>query len=141
MALGGRTIIPYGFPPSGSSVRRNPGSPHRGFFVSAALASHHHIRIVAAATRTDEPLTPIGNGSVGAESSRRFDGIGLHLMLAIPTPYDKANIGSCSIPEGHRCTGMGFHRLRRRKADRAIIDHDGDTTRSLVNVALGHERL
>jgi len=72
---------------------------------------------------------------------RHFGGIGLHLMLAIPTPYDKANIGSRSIPKRHRRTGMGFHRLRRRKADRAIIDHDGDTTRSLVNVALGHERL
>jgi hypothetical protein len=70
---------------------------------------------------------PIGNGRLATVSSRRFDGIGLHLMLEIPTPYDKANIGSRSIPEGHRCTGMGFHRLRRRKAARAIIDRDGDT--------------
>jgi hypothetical protein len=97
-----------------------------GFLRVGPRAGHHHIRIVAPAPRTDEPLTPIGNGRLATVSLRHFGGIGLNLMLAIPTPYDKANIGSRSIPEGHRWTGMGFNRLRRRKAARAIIDRDGD---------------
>ncbi len=57
---------------------------------------------MAPAPGTDEPLTPIGNGSLATVSLRHFGGIGLNLMLAIPTPYDKANIGSRSIPERHQ---------------------------------------
>jgi hypothetical protein len=72
-------------------------------------AGHHHIRIVAPATRTDEPLTPIGNGSLGTVSSRHFGGIGLNLMLAIPAPHDEANMGSRRVPERHRRAGLRLH--------------------------------
>jgi hypothetical protein len=72
---------------------------------------------------------------------RHFGGIGLNLMATRLAPHDEANIGSGDIPERHRRAGLRLHRLRRRKAARAIIDCDGDTTRSLVNLALGHERL
>jgi hypothetical protein len=60
-------------------------------------AGHHHIRIVAPATRTDEPLTPIGNDRLGAIPSRHFGGIGLNLMAAIPAPDDKENTGVSSF--------------------------------------------
>jgi hypothetical protein len=98
-----------------------------GFFASAPLAGHHHIRIVVPTTGTHQSFTAIGNGRLPTLSLRHFGGIGLNLMLTIPTPYDKAKLGSRGIPERHRWTGMGFHRLRRRKAASATIDRDGDT--------------
>jgi hypothetical protein len=61
------------------------------------------------APRTDEPLTPIGNGRFGAVSLRHFGGIGLNLMLAIPAPHDQANTGSSGIPKRHRGTGLRLH--------------------------------
>jgi hypothetical protein len=46
---------------------------------SASLcAGHDHVRVVAPATRTDQPLMPIGNGSLGAVSLRHFGGSGLN---------------------------------------------------------------
>jgi hypothetical protein len=41
---------------------------------SAPLTGHDHIRVVAPAMRTDEPLTPIGNGRLEAVSSHHFGG-------------------------------------------------------------------
>jgi hypothetical protein len=45
--------------------------------LSASLAGHHHIGIVAPATGTDEPVPPIGNGSLRAVSSHHLGGIGI----------------------------------------------------------------
>jgi hypothetical protein len=45
-------------------------------------AGHDHIRIVAPATRTDEPCRPIENGGLGVESLRHLAGLGLHLKAA-----------------------------------------------------------
>ena len=60
------TILIYGCSPIPSIVRlRNPGFPHRGFFVSAPLAGYYHIGIAAPAAGADEPLSPLGNGVSG----------------------------------------------------------------------------
>ena len=73
--------------PTPSIVRlRNPGLPHRGFFVSAPLVGYYHIGVAAPSMGTDQPLAPIGNGSLGAVSSRHFGGIRLDLMAALPAP-------------------------------------------------------
>jgi hypothetical protein len=52
---------------------------------------------------------PIGNGSLGAVSSRHFGGIGLNLISALEAPDDEPNTGSRRAPEGHRWAGFGFH--------------------------------
>ena len=51
---------------------RNPGFPHRGFFVSASLAGHDHMCIAAPASKTNKALAPLGNGSLGTVSSPHF---------------------------------------------------------------------
>jgi hypothetical protein len=75
---------------------------------SASIAGHHHIGIVAPAPGTDEPLLPIGNGRLGAISSRHFgwrshlrwlrqelrSGIGLRLIAAFEAPDDEPNTGN-----------------------------------------------
>jgi hypothetical protein len=73
----GRTIIPpKDFPDPDRPYGETPVSPHRGFFVSAWLASHHHIGMVTPALGTYQPLMPIGNGSLGSVSERHFGWIG-----------------------------------------------------------------
>jgi len=46
--------------------------PSLGFIASTPLAGHNQIRIVAPETGTDQPLSPIGNGSLGAVSFSHF---------------------------------------------------------------------
>jgi hypothetical protein len=72
-------------------------------------AAHHHINFVAPAMGTDQPLSPFGNGSLGAVSSRHFGGIGLNLMSAFEAPDDEPNTGSRRAAECHRRAGFGLH--------------------------------
>jgi hypothetical protein len=60
-------------------------------------------------TGTDQPLMPVGNGCLGAVSSRHFGGIGLSLIAAFEAPYDEPNTGSRRAPQRHRWAGFGFH--------------------------------
>src|SRR5690349_3351786 len=95
----------------------------RGVAVWRVIAGYDHIDIAAPAPRTDQPLMPVGNGSLGAVSSRHFGGIWLRLISALPAPDDEPNTGSRRAPECHRhlchlwChevtpkrrAGFGFH--------------------------------
>jgi hypothetical protein len=78
--------------------------------LSPPAAGHDHIYLVASTTGTDEPTSPLGNGSLGAVSSRHFGGIGLNLVAAFPAPHDQAHMGSRRVAERHRRAGLfGLH--------------------------------
>jgi hypothetical protein len=89
--------------------------------VPTPLSGGDHIGIAAPTTGTDEPLMPIGNGRLGAVSSRHFGGIRLDLMAALPAPgeavwlpegppHDQAHMGSRRVAERHRRAGIfGLH--------------------------------
>jgi hypothetical protein len=93
----------------------------RTFGFSLPLAGHHHIDGATPATGTDEPLTPIGNGNVGAVSFGHFGGIRFDLMSAFPgtrrsrvAPRRGGTIrsdehGSRSVPQRHRRADFGYH--------------------------------
>src|SRR5215472_13808 len=51
-------------------------------------AGHHHIGIAASASRTHQPLRPIGDRGLGAVSASHFGGVRLNPMLARLAPYD-----------------------------------------------------
>ena len=89
---------------------RYADSDHRRDF-SPPLAGHHHIDFVTPAPGTDQPTSPLGNGSFGTVPPRHFGGIGLSLISAFEAPDDEPNTGSRRAPECQRRAGFGFHPL------------------------------
>jgi hypothetical protein len=55
--------------------------------------AHHHIGLPAAAGGTHQPLTPIEHGRCGAVPLGHVGWVGLDLVTAIATPYDKTDAG------------------------------------------------
>jgi hypothetical protein len=60
---------------------------------SAPLAGHGHVYIVARTMGTDQPLSPIGNGSLGAVSLRHF---GWRSHLRWLRQELRSGIGTCA---------------------------------------------
>jgi hypothetical protein len=64
---------------------------------SPPLAGHDHIRIVTPAPGTDQPLTPLGNGGLGAVS---FDHFGWRSHLRWLRQELRSGIGTCATYSG-----------------------------------------
>ena len=89
-------------------VAAPPASPCRCEAGCGLRPRHYHIRLTAAAARTDQPLAPIEDGRFGAIPSSHLGRVGLDLVLAILAPNYKPHVGSGGATQRHRRAGLGL---------------------------------